>query len=666
MNSLSGVQLIAAAGLQAGEGLAPPNISANLSAYNSIQTVNNWNIIYNNAAEVGVTASNTIALRSIGSNSFPQLFGQVPNDFSSNLGTGPLISITSARTSNLFAGSSTANVFLQTLGQAQSYAAQAALTINSAASAQWPNGANASVTGGFSEIAGNNISGVAEAFIQCGSLMTPSDIYNGLDGFSNAGCFLQLLNAGDNTIGNLHLNFFGKSIVDPSTGNSYIIDKDLFTMILDAPMGKTPDDTFQVASLNPFDALVGIAANAALVDTNDLDAVITFFGVSGSQINVWTDCLSLPIILGSAATNSIETSIGVTPLDSYALLKALSVNITGLNNIASIGDLGRTMYKIIPLIGTPNISAMPAPVSVSDFSNLKASVGPGSGANGNPTVDDILGSTNYNDALYSTIQVIKQLMGTTQYGNISSDTGNIANALVNGISTPVYLSNGNSYSDINSLCANGVVLINSTSASLENVAPTLANVSLLSAYNGIAETHNNSIALAPTVGLTPANIAGFASDSLAAITKLSGLTGIIMSVVQRFHAPSTKTNIDLPSQSAIFLQTPSPSALTAFPSQLSSMAASVASQTNLSALPSLSALSQIPGIDETTGLGLTSNLIDKTTISGQALSATITEAVNNQTLSASGLIPTSLMPNSNILPTLPTGINTLGGGLIKG
>jgi hypothetical protein len=96
------------------------------------------------------------------------------------------------------------------------------------------------------------------------------------------------------------------------------------------------------------------------------------------------------------------------------------------------------------------------------------------------------------------------------------------------------------------------------------------------------------------------------------------------------------------------------------------MAASVASQTNLSALPSLSALSQIPGIDETTGLGLTSNLIDKTTISGQALSATITEAVNNQTLSASGLIPTSLMPNSNILPTLPTGINTLGGGLIKG
>lgn len=665
MNTLSGVQIIAAAGLQAGEGLKPPNIDANLAIYNSIKSVSNWNVIYSNANVANITTTNIIALQSIGANSFPHLFGQIPNDFGSNLGIGPLISIASARTANLFSGSSTANVFLQTLSQAQSYAAQSALVINSAASAQWPSGANSSITGGFSEIAGTSIGLVGNAFQNCGTLMVPSDKFYGLDGFSNAGCFLKLLNA-DKTIGNLHINFFGKTIQDPVTGNSYVIGSDLFNMILDNPYGKTTDDTFKIAALNPLDSLIGEAANNALTDTNNLDAVVSFFDVSGSQINVWTDCLSLPTILGSPATSAIEIAIGVNPLDAYELLKSLSVNITGINNIDSIADLGSVMSNIIPLTDAPQISSLSTPVSTSDFSNIKASFGTGSGANGNPTVDDILGSTNYNDALYSTISAIQPLMSTSQYSNIVSDTGNIANALVNGISSPVYLSDGNSYADLNSLSSAGSILVNNNAASLAIIAPSLTNISLFSSYNAIAETHNNSIALAPKVGLTNTNINAISSDSLAAISKLSGLVGIVMSIVHRYHAPSASTNIDLPAHPAIYLQCPGPSALASFPSQLSSMATAVSSQVNgLSSLSSLSSLSKISGVDETTGLGLVSNLIDNTTKTGQALTATITEAANNQTLLKSGLTSTATMPNSTVLPSIPTGINTIGGGLIK-
>ena len=135
-NSLSGFQIVASNGLVNGEGIAPPNITANLSAYQTFAPVANFSNIYatSNTLPFGLTLTNANLLQSIGANSFPHVFGQVPNDFSSNLGSGPLFSIAPARTTAWFGNSSTANVYLQILGQAQNYAATAQAVVASAAS----------------------------------------------------------------------------------------------------------------------------------------------------------------------------------------------------------------------------------------------------------------------------------------------------------------------------------------------------------------------------------------------------------------------------------------------------------------------------------------------------------------------------------------------------
>ena len=67
MNGLSGFQIVAANGLQSGEGIAPPNITANLSTYLSFAPVNNFSNIYATASTLpfGLTSANANLLLSI-------------------------------------------------------------------------------------------------------------------------------------------------------------------------------------------------------------------------------------------------------------------------------------------------------------------------------------------------------------------------------------------------------------------------------------------------------------------------------------------------------------------------------------------------------------------------------------------------------------------------
>src|ERR1035441_2299121 len=87
--------------------------------------------------------------------------------------------------------------------------------------------------------------------------------------------------------------------------------------------------------------------------------------------------------------------------------------------------LGTIMVQISPLTNSPDLLTLTSPITQDQFSNLQASFGPGSGTNGNPTVDDILGSTNYNQALSNTIVGLTSLTSSTHYANISADTSNI-------------------------------------------------------------------------------------------------------------------------------------------------------------------------------------------------------------------------------------------------
>ncbi|VVC05149.1 Uncharacterised protein [uncultured archaeon] len=629
-NSLSGFQIIASQGLQNGEGISAPNIAANLAVYESFSTVKNFSNIYiaSESLPYGLTSSNANLLQSIGANSFPALFGQVPANTNLNLGTGNLIEITYARTESWFGNSSTANIYLQALGQAQSYATTAQAVLSSAATSQWSSGtASASLTGGFSNIGGNDpvkFQNVANAISELGTMMIPNDPFNG---FSNASCFSRILDSGDNYIGNLHLNFFGNTVIDPSNGNIWIIGSDLFSYVMDNPQGTSSDDTFQITALNPLDAAIGNVANTVLASTGDLDAVVSFFGLgsnAAAKVYYWADCFNLPALLGTEVTETITSNLGVPSLTVYNFISGLVNNIPGVTNLDSLEVLGEIMGQLSTMTNSNALSLLDSPVSSSDFSNLQSTFGNGSGSYGNPTVDDILGSTDYNDALYDTIQVINELTPSPIYGNIVADTNNVAMAL-NFDTFPTYLSNGNSYDDINSLTVGAFSLIEDNAA---NLFSQVSNVSLLGNYSNLATTHNNSISLTSNNTQCPINLTSLITDDLADYNKASELVGLVLSIIHKYYGASQILKIDNPIQPAMFEKIPgapnfsSQSVLSSFSSSLASMASYV---------------SQASDGDEITGLTNVKNCIDMSSLAGQALSATIKEAQNNQVLNSNGL-----------------------------
>ena len=199
------------------------------------------------------------------------------------------------------------------------------------------------------------------------------------------------------------------------------------------------------------------------------------------------------------------------------------------------------------------------------------------------------------------------------------------------------MSDGSIYGNINSLAIGGSTLVNQNAANLANIAPSLTNVSVFSSYNNISETHNNSITLSNVASsFSPINTVAMLSGATSDFPKVSGLVGLVLSIIHKYYGASQIVKIDNPPQSAMFQRIPgspnfSPSAvLGSFPSSLASMA-------------SLS--SQIPNADEISGLNNITNCIDMTSITGQALNATVKEAQNAQVLSSGGIISQAFATN---------------------
>jgi hypothetical protein len=467
-----------------------------------------------------------------------------------------------------------------------------------------------------------------------GTLMLPK---LPLSGLSNAGCFIQLLEKGDDNIGNMHVNFFGKTITDPSSGNVLVIDATLLNDIIANPVGLTDSDPFKIVALNPLDSLLGNVANTALQQIGDLDAVATYFGIgldAASRIYSWNDCLNVQKLLGPTASSIISNVTNISNITTYDFIQLLVNNISGLTNIPNMNMLGTIMSSITPVSGNLLISQT-SPISAADFSNLKASIGPGSGTYGNPTVDDILGGTNYNDAINSTVDGLAPLTTTPNWSNISNDSGNIVAAL-NGASFPIYLSNGSSYGDINSLSIAGANLLNTNANILK---ASVVNPTSFSTLNSIAMTHNNSVTLAANF-IPP--IASIGKGVVAALNTAEGLVRLIENIYFQLTFVSPDVFMGIAGLPALNLKS----------------VGNLLSPASLGfALPALTSLPQ-----EISGLPTIVNCITPT-LTGQALNAIITQTNNQKTLASNGLtgMAVNYASNPTPLPTPQLGTNTIGG-----
>lgn len=155
-----------------------------------------------------------------------------------------------------------------------------------------------------------------------------------------------------------------------------------------------------------------------------------------------------------------------------------------------------------------------------------------------------------------------------------------------------------------------------------------------------------------TSSFSPINTVPIISGLTSDFSKVSGLTGLVLSIIQKYYGASQIVKIDNPPQPTLFMKVPgapsfSPtSALSSFPSSLASMA---------------SLGSQIPNADEITGLNNIMNCFDNTSLTGQALTATVKEAQNAQVLQSNGLVNQSTATNPIKLITPPSAPNLIGG-----
>lgn len=497
-NQLTGFQIIAIDGLLQNQGLAIPNFSEITATYNNFPSVANFNTIFTTAPNAAITEDNVILLQHIGANTLPQIFGAVPFKASDNLGIGILVPKVEDNINKIFTlGNVTSfDAFAQSLTLAQSYASQIADIINSATSATWNGNPSTSITGGISAITGNdtsNIAIIANAFANLGS----AALFNAItSGFSCAAIMQQILQV-DKTIGNLHINFFGKTIINPQTGNAIVVDQNLLQTILSNPVVEpSVNSLFAVAALNSLDQQLQLLANQALVQTQDLDAVITFIGIQNEaayQINEFSDCLNPEIILGVQASSIIKNQLNVQTLDAWQLLNALNNNIKGLATVGDFPTLAKVMQQTTALGNLNLILQMQEPVSNTSLANLQLIYGPGTGANGNPTVADVLGATNLNDVLQDTINAINQISSQFEFQNISTDTSNVANILVNGLVGNVQLSNGNVYTDANLFYADAANLINYNANVLLTYSDNSNLGNIFAEYDTMAQTVDNSL-----------------------------------------------------------------------------------------------------------------------------------------------------------------------------
>ena len=572
--TVTNFQLVAIKSIMNGTALAVPNISANLASFNTVGVVASYSNVYifgNIAFTNGnITAGNWANLQVLGSNSFPVFFGTTPWQYSQNLGSGPLLAKVSPRVSNLFPAGKDLSSPIQSISSAYSYAQQKSDLISSAATATFGSQSNPVYfsTGGLSAFGGSiptptTMQAVGVPISQLGLLINFQGIASS---FSVIGILNQIINNGAMHIGNLHINFFNKVITDPILGRPVIITPDFINQISTGVVqSSTNQNTYPILANNRYEASLRVALDDALLDTSDLEAVLTYIGVlqpiptaaqiaSGVEsapsttiyspvINKFSDCLDIENMLGPAASAIIKTGNGFgngLPLTADVFVTGLLINVKSSQNILSSEALGNALISLDTLTSSPNIAALTSPLTANDFANICSVVGSGSGPNNTILVADVLGSTNLNESLSSAVTGLQQL---NTIGNaivlqhIQQDTSNLALALSSNIPvTGIGLSNGVLYYTQNNLVSNAVPLI-------EQNATILAQANLatyFSDYYTVAQTHNNSITNLPISGINVAGYANNVSSIISFVTQLPNYTSNpsnIMDVVDPLLTP---------------------------------------------------------------------------------------------------------------------------------
>lgn len=472
-----------------------PDISSSMAKLDTLAAVNAYRQMQS-ANLLVLTSDNANLVIGLGSNSLPQLFGAIPFEYINNIGYGSLFDITDNRLKS-YLPNNNSNVFIEIVEQASLYATQAndiLLSINNSLPIT-PN----QNSGGLGAIGGyQNINLIGNRFAQLGNLLKFSSP-NG--GFSAASIFLDILLNNDTTIGNLHINFYGQQIVDPTTGAYLTVNQKLLTYIVNNPTSTidatlTTSASYPVVALNPLEIPLRELANKALTLTGDLDAVITYLNLGQdvvNTINVFTDCLNISNVLGSTITSDIlsEQNLSMTAnLTPDIFIPILLNNIKGISNVRSIAQLGQAMQEVsLPIITIENsVYSLNGNINTANIlSNLGVAT-----ANITLQVEDVLGNSNIVSVINNTITGLESIIAINNLNdlpNIISNTSNLSSALINGITGNVYLSNGTSYDNINSLVANAVPLIEEESSNVKIIVGSIN----FSEYNALAKSHNDSI-----------------------------------------------------------------------------------------------------------------------------------------------------------------------------
>lgn len=510
MAGLTPFQIILANDLQGNvQPFLTPNISLELAIYNEFDTVSKYAIISDLVAGESLSFLNSIAITSLeqlGANSFPQLFGAIPSGYTSSIGTGTLFDKIVTRLEK-YVNINNSSVAYQTIANASLFASQTNNNINQLTTNQ---NSDQYVSGGISSFAGNTsiqVQTVSQAFANIGNVI---DFTNLPASFSASNILLPLAQQ-NSPIANLQVNLFGQSIIDPRNGNVLIINTSLLQRIISNPISSDGIITATV-SQNPLEAPLIVAANNALTNVGDLDAMCSYLNISGnaaSSIFQFSDMLNVELMFDTA-TPVIKQNLGITsaPLTIPNVVDMLQQNLTGAENITSSSTFSNALAKL------QSIENLNQVLIITTLPIITANVG--IGLNGSLTTSDILGSSNVTASLVETISAISAIPNTVITQNIDSDINNLVVALQTN-SIPGPLSDGQIFSTVNDYVVGCTALINSNAIKLLS---TVQDTSFINSYNVLAQTHNNSITFLNQAGIDVDTIHYVISDAMDFVNDL--------------------------------------------------------------------------------------------------------------------------------------------------
>lgn len=234
---------------------------------------------------------------------------------------------------------------------------------------------------------------------------------------------------------------------------------------------------------------------------------------SVGAISKFTDTLDLGKQLGNAAS-SLGKNLGISgDLNPKALADGLGEHIGGLDKIAGQGGL-KALGDVMGKIQMPKLDLLGAsPISQADFHGLIAAVGGGSGPSGAPKLEDILGGTNFDEAL----DKCKQGLAKLDQIKIKQVKDQLA-AAVALIATD---------DGMNGARAAGIAMVESlkpvVSSLKAEAASNPAAADMFKAFNGLAESHNSSFNLKAKAELVMTDLKDSISSKMSLVSGLGGL-----------------------------------------------------------------------------------------------------------------------------------------------